>query len=106
MKAFLAFLAMTVAANAECLTSDEIKKSLLLVMPTVTFTELGELGTQLFLLNLNAAFPNNGAIADRIIVADKPTAPRLAVVYFIKDCYAGEVFPLRAEYENIMGHKL
>lgn len=106
MKALLAFLAMTVAANAECQKPDDIRKSVQLAMPTAIVNDLGQLGTQMFITAFNAYPPQSQHVADQILVADKPNAPRVAVIYFIKGCYVASSFPERKIYDDIMGHKL
>ena len=106
MKLLATVFALTFISTAECQTSDDIRKSIELQMPTATISDLGQLGTQMFLVAFNAYPPASQHSADQILVADKPDAPRVAVIYFIKGCYVASSFPERKIYDDIMGHKL
>ena len=108
MKSIIALMLFfyTTSCYAECQTMEIVKASITKQMPTAKMQELGPLGTQLFLVNFNNIPPVTHHKADAILIADKPDAPRIAVVLFIAGCFVDASFPERGLFEQIMGRPL
>jgi hypothetical protein len=91
---------------SSCQPPQEIKDSIAEKMPTAEITDLGKMGTMIFLEVFNAAPPQSHHVASQIVIAKKPGAPRVGIFYFMGGCYTGSSFPTRQFYDSTMGKDL
>ena len=102
---FVLFLTNPVYAG-DCHTLEQVKVDIRNQLPETTFTNLGQIGTKLFLAKFDLLPPITKIEADTMLIANQPNAPRVVVVFFLNDCEVTYAFPERNAFNAILGNQL